>query len=607
MEAGEGLAVRGRWFVDAAGRRHLLRGVNLGGSSKVPAGEAADGVPTFVGRPFPLAEADEHLARIRRWGFTWLRLVVPWEAVEPAAPGRHDADYLAYLRRVVERAGEHGLAVVLDPHQDVWSRASGGSGAPAWTLAAVGFDVDALHDSGAAVLPSRAEPGEGMRWPENAARLAAATMAALFWAGDLVAPACRVDGEPVQRFLQRHHLAAVRAMAQAVAGLPHVLGVGTGNEPFPGFLGVLDLARPLPFRGPGPVLTGLQALSVPAGHPAEVPVRVIGPVRRRRRVLLNPTARSAWRTPDDDVWRRQGVWDVDARGEPRLLRPDHFALDVHARGYAPFARRLAATVREVLPGAVVFVEGEPGGDPPVGVPGPIAHAPHWYDVVPLFAKRSSPQLALRWGSLRPVAGRAAVRRAFVRDIAGLAATTARVLGEVPTVIGEYGVPFDLDGGRQLRSGDFAPQEAALTAYHDALDAALVHAALWNYTPDNTDADGDHWNGENLSVYSRDRRADDGARALAGFSRPSLRAAAGTPLAQSFRAGVYRLDVDVDPAVTAPTVVSAPAHHLPPGSTATATSGSVTLDPATATATWAGAAPGPQTLTLRPPDPVPPDG
>ena len=37
---------------------------------------------TFVGRPFPLADADEHLARLRAFGFTLVRLLVPWEAVE---------------------------------------------------------------------------------------------------------------------------------------------------------------------------------------------------------------------------------------------------------------------------------------------------------------------------------------------------------------------------------------------------------------------------------------------------------------------------------------------------------------------------------------------
>ncbi|KAG6817142.1 hypothetical protein H0H93_007455 [Arthromyces matolae] len=38
----------------------------------------ADSV-TFVGRPFPLEEAPQHFARLRRWGLTFIHLLVTWE------------------------------------------------------------------------------------------------------------------------------------------------------------------------------------------------------------------------------------------------------------------------------------------------------------------------------------------------------------------------------------------------------------------------------------------------------------------------------------------------------------------------------------------------
>jgi len=58
---------------------------------------------TFVGRPFPLEEAPQHLARLRRWGLSFsrsdstsgytnliptplVRFLVTWEAVEHAGP-----------------------------------------------------------------------------------------------------------------------------------------------------------------------------------------------------------------------------------------------------------------------------------------------------------------------------------------------------------------------------------------------------------------------------------------------------------------------------------------------------------------------------------------
>ena len=59
---------------------------------------------------------------LKSWGFTFLRFLVTWEAIEHAGPGIYDLDYLEYVRNVLEIAHEHGINVFIDPHQDVWSQ-----------------------------------------------------------------------------------------------------------------------------------------------------------------------------------------------------------------------------------------------------------------------------------------------------------------------------------------------------------------------------------------------------------------------------------------------------------------------------------------------------
>jgi hypothetical protein len=110
-----------------------------------------------------------------------VRFLVTWEAVEHEGPGIYDTTYLTYLRALLSLLPQYGLTAFVSLHQDVWSRYSGGSGAPAWTLEAVGFDLKALEDTHAAWLVGVKGGGhnEAERgiWPCGYQKLAAATMA----------------------------------------------------------------------------------------------------------------------------------------------------------------------------------------------------------------------------------------------------------------------------------------------------------------------------------------------------------------------------------------------------------------------------------------------
>ena len=71
--------VNGERIIDEQGRTLILRGCNLGGSSKLPAvpADASFQGPlslknpetvSFVGRPFPVEEAEIHFKKLKNWG-----------------------------------------------------------------------------------------------------------------------------------------------------------------------------------------------------------------------------------------------------------------------------------------------------------------------------------------------------------------------------------------------------------------------------------------------------------------------------------------------------------------------------------------------------------
>ena len=270
------IRIDGNRLIDEHGRTLILRGVNLGGSSKIPfkpngATWNAEGFfdhreVSFVGRPFPLKEADEHLGRLKEWGFTFLRFLITWEAVEHKGPGIYDQVYLDYLYRVIRKAAECGIDVFLDPHQDAWSRFSGGDGAPGWTFEAIGMDIRKFKETGAAIVHStHGDPFPRMIWPTNYGKLANLTMWTLFFGGNDFTPETKVDGLPIQEYLQGHYINAIKRVALELKDLPNVIGFDTLNEPSGGMIGITDLHTKtgIIFKGESP--TVFQAMLLGAG------------------------------------------------------------------------------------------------------------------------------------------------------------------------------------------------------------------------------------------------------------------------------------------------------------------------------------------------------
>ncbi|MBS1151188.1 MAG: putative glycosidase, partial [Myxococcaceae bacterium] len=194
--------------------------------------------------------------------------------------------------------------------------------------------------------------------------------------------------------------------------------------------------------------------------------------------------------------------------------------------------------------------------------GPAVWAPHWYDAYVLFLKDFRSFLAADAFTQRPVFGARRIRKSFEAQL-GRLASEARALG-LPLLVGELGIAFDLRGGRAFRTGDYALQRAAMNRTLTAVEDARVSATLWNYSADNTHAHGDGWNGEDLSIFSRD--SPEEGRAIDAVVRPRPLALAGTPVRYGFELKSRRFELVMrhDPSVTAPSELYVPRLHYPHG-------------------------------------------
>ncbi len=609
------IEIREGRFRDPEGRTLLLRGANLGGSSKVPA--RPDGRThvregfydgrnvSFIGRPAPLAEVGEHLDRLKLWGLDFLRLLVPWEAVEHAGPGLHDEGYLDYLEGIASAAADRGIRLFVDPHQDCWSRWTGGDGAPSWTLEEAGFELRNLHASGAAFLhQEHGDPCPRMIWSANYNRLACATMFTLFFGGDHAAPELQAGGEAFQERLQGHYIRSMATVARRLGRFPNVVGFDSMNEPSAGFLGLSDLRRlERALNRTGPMPSPWEAIQAGDGHAVKVDRYGITPRGQSvtGRAILGREGVRAWRDGVECLWRRAGVWG-EACGKPVLLRPDAFArtrdgrpLDFGEHCLKPFARRYIREVRAAAEGCrrfLLFLETVPLEKPPAWSPAedPAAvNAEHWYDALTLTTKRWLGFLGYDGEEGRIVLGKKALRRYFREALERVVLRGRERMGGAPSLLGEFGLPFDLGGGRAYRTGDYRRHETALSSYHDALDASLLSSTIWNYTADNTNSRGDGWNGEDLSIYSADQAGlplppgadprEAGGRAIRGFCRPYPRAVAGLPESFRFdpRTGALELRYRPDPGLAAPTELFLPPVHYPEGCLVEVEGGGYELD------------------------------
>lgn len=678
-------------FKDELGRVVFLRGINFAADMKHP----RDGVENYVNCPCTIEEADEHFARIKALGFNCVRFLYTWDALQPTHPDEINEAFIDHAIALVRKAiDEYGFYVFMDPHQDIWSRFCGGSGAPLWTLHAAGLDHRYFQETHAAMMWNPKQKHQiKMQWASNSHRLACFTMFTLFFGGEEYAPRAVLNGVNVGTYLRQKYFAAVGHMMKRFndANLgPKLIGWESLNEPGHGLIGYEHLDRfpkSVVHVKLGTSPTPFQAMLLGQGIAQHVgtykftgfglkKIQDYFQIKPRRGTWLESAELSeldreyGWQRswPGGCIWELHGIYDSVER---KLLKPNYFKgssankVSHHLPKFnqEPDSEESASLLsdqtdsEEVLPSSIssshLFVEyffvrhwlefaalvkdTNPNWlhfmQAPVNTPPPnmvkhwsketdfdrLVYTPHYYDGLTLMLKRwrwmnvdaigvmrdlySNPLPALRFGDSQ-------ICRSFADQFEFLKKEGREHLGSrAPLLMSEIGIPYDMDKKEAFFSGYWDNQIRAMNANCLGLESAKLNYTLWCYTVTNSNALGDGFSGEDLSIFSRDNESvelqgepENGVRAVQAVSRPSPIAVAGDLIESHFDLRRAKYTLTVVPRSSVPTMVFVPKYHFPhlrPLFNANVTEGSLSVKDET-TLVWdhGGSTDIPQTLVIN---------
>jgi len=190
------IRIDGRTFIDNRGNVIIPHGINM---------VCKDKSRGYIGD-----YKKEDFVFLKEKGFNIIRLGIFWDGIEPE-PGVYDDEYLGSLDNIIALAGEQGIAVYLDMHQDLYGIVFE-DGAPEW-----------------ATITDGEEHIRTELWSESYL-ISPAVQHAFdnFWNN---APAPDGTG------LQNHYANAWKHIAERYADNPFVFGYDIMNEPFPGSSG----------------------------------------------------------------------------------------------------------------------------------------------------------------------------------------------------------------------------------------------------------------------------------------------------------------------------------------------------------------------------------
>lgn len=184
-------------WTDSDGRTVLHRGMNLNNQAK----RASDG--------YTHGRSTTELAHLVSHGFTAIRLLTFWEAVEPER-GVYDEAYLDQLRSDIAALEALGLDVIVDLHQDVYGEGFSSTGFPDWTCAAENYENFVASE---------------VDWFFNYFNQGVLDCFDNFWADDA---------------LQADYAAMTAHLVNAVHESPAVVAIDVINEPFWGTMSIED-------------------------------------------------------------------------------------------------------------------------------------------------------------------------------------------------------------------------------------------------------------------------------------------------------------------------------------------------------------------------------
>jgi endoglycosylceramidase len=190
----DSLGTTGSFLTNSDGQVVILHGLNE--VYKVAPGEpSADG--------FGNDDAEFLAAN----GFNVVRVGIIWSDLEPE-PGVFNTAYLDSIEQTVQTLGNNGIYSILDFHQDAYSSAFGGEGAPAWATETNGATNISLP------FPYNEffDPAEGQAWDS-------------FWSN---------ADAPNGIGLEDNYAQMLEYVANAFNGNPDVAGFELMNEPPPG-------------------------------------------------------------------------------------------------------------------------------------------------------------------------------------------------------------------------------------------------------------------------------------------------------------------------------------------------------------------------------------